>query len=95
MSSSSINIYDFPSSMMSLSAYFNNKIYVTFLESEIKEIKDYYYNNNLIFKNYKDLKDNKNYTIDKKQFYNFFSKNLSIEEESSAKRIYEYIIKNI
>jgi hypothetical protein len=91
---SKINIYDFPSSLMPLSCLFNNDIYSTYCDSDIKEIKEYGKVHQSFIKNVSELiLAHKNENLFEKN--NFIKNNISIEEKSSSNRIYSYIMRSI
>ena len=91
MKRSKINIYDFPSSVMPISCLFQNDIYCTYSNSNIKEIREYSKSHNSFIKDLSKLDIKyKNENLHEKN--NFLKKNLSIDKKDSSKRIYEYIL---
>lgn len=91
---SKINIYDFPSSIMPLSCLLQNDMYSMYHNNSIKEIREYASNHDSFVKNISKLNieyENKNF-LEKN---NFMKKNISIEENPSSKRIYDYIMSSL
>jgi len=87
MMSSYAHIYDFPSSLMCASAYYEKPIYSSFYNSEISPISIY----SKSFQNIKDL--GKSDTINYSK--NFLEKNLKINNFNSSKVIVDEILRKI